>query len=220
MLPAIVYITLSMYRKILYCAVIALACFGCAPRVSYSVRTLYTDSRFSERDFRNAVTVLCPLLNAKGAVIAEGLEPENMAAVVQNLRPDLRFAPYSEFENGFPARFDRRELAKFYNAAFEEEILAVKGMDSVWQHIKHQYVLIFSLIDGASIRDTDSSVFKQVSVRGDLWRGDGREVVWRGQCKGVSDDIKADGGLLIIECMRLLTGELPLTESNYGREKW
>jgi len=196
------------------------ACLGCTPRVSFSVRTLYTDPWFSGRNLSNAAIAVLPLLSAKGAITAEELESEKMAVMIQNLRTDLKFYSYGEFEGGFPPRFDKREIAKFYEAAFAEDILAVKGMDSIWQHVRQPYIMVFSLIDGASIRNMDDSVFKQVSVRCDLWSRDSREVVWRSMCKAVSDDGRIEDSRLIAESMRLLTGEIPQTMPNYGRESW
>ena len=196
------------------------ACLGCTPRVSYSVRTLHIDSWFSGRNLSNAGIALLPLLSAKGPVVTGELESERMAVMVQNQRVDLRFASYREFEDGFPPRFDKREIAAFYKALFAEEILAVKAMDSIWKYLGQPYVFVFSLADGASIRNMDNSVFKQVSVRCDLWSREGRAVVWRAVCKGVSDDGNVDDSQLIIESMRLLTEAIPQTAPNYGRESW
>jgi hypothetical protein len=159
-------------------------------------------------------------LSAKGTVTNDELESEKMAVMVQNQRTDLRFASYGEFEDGFPSRFDKREIAAFYKAVFSEEILAVKGMDSIWKYAGQPYILAFSLIDGASIRNMDNSVFKQVSVRCDLWSREGRAVVWRAVCKGVSDDGNVDDSQLILESVRLLTEAIPRTMPNYGQESW
>jgi len=200
--------------------VVTLACFGCSPRVSYSIRTLHIDPWFSGRNLSNVAIALCPFLSANGSVTTEELESEKMAVMIQDSRRDLKFASYSEFEDGFPARFDRREIAEFYKAVFSEEILSVKGMDSIWKYARQPYILAFSLIDGASIRNMDSTVFKQVSVRCDLWSRDSREVVWRSVCKGVSDDRNVDDRHLIIESMRLLTENIPQTLPNYGQESW
>ena len=210
----------GMYKRILCCALVALVCLGCTPRVSYSVRTLHIDPWFSGRNLSNAAIALLPLLSAKGTIKNEELESEKMAVMIQDLRTDLKFASYVEFEDGFPPRFDKREIAKFYKALFSEEMLAAKGMDSIWKYARQPYILVFSLADGASIRNMDSSVFKQVSVRCDLWSRDNRAVVWRADCKGVSDDVNVDDRGLILESMRLLAKEIPQTLPNYGRESW
>jgi len=213
-------ILLLMYKKFLCCAVVMLACFGCSPRVSYSVRTLHVDQWFSGRNLSNAVIAILPLQSAKGPIVVGELESDSMAVTIQNLRPDLRFASYGEFEGGFPPRFDKREIEKFYKALFSEDVLRAKGMDSVWKYAGQPYIMVFSLVDGASIRNMDNSVFKQVSVRCDLWSREGREVVWRSVCKGVSDDGNVDDSQLIAESVRLLTEALPKTMPNYGRESW
>lgn len=205
----------GMYKRILCCAVVALACLGCSPRVSYSVRTLHIDPWFSGQNLSRATIAILPLLSGNGAVMIEELESEKMAVMIQNQRPDLRFASYSEFEEGFPPRFDKREIAVFYKAVFSEEILTAKGMDNIWKYAGQPYILAFSLVNGTSVRNMDNSVFKQVDVRCELWSREGREVVWRSVCKGVSDDGNIDDSQLILESMRLLTEAIPKTPVNY-----
>ena len=210
----------GMCKRILCCAVVALACLGCSPRVSYSVSTLYVDPRFAGRNLGDSAIALLPFLSAEGPVASEELEPEKMAVMIQSQRADLKFASSGEFENGFPLRFDRREIAKFYKALFSEEIQAAKGMDDIWKYAGHPYLLVFSLADGASTLNRDSSVVKQVDVRCELWSRDDREVIWLADCKGVSYDGNVEDRRLIMESMRLLAKELPQKLPNYGRENW
>jgi len=210
----------GMWKKILCCAATALVCLSCTPRVSYSVRTTYIDAWFSGRNLSNAAIALLPVQSAKGAVVTEELESEKMVVMFQKMRRDLQFASSDEFESGFPAQVGKAEIAEFYRAAFSEDILSVKSMDSIWKYVRQPYILVFSLAGGASVNGMDGGVFKQVSVRGDLWSRDGREVVWRSVCKGVSDDRTVDDSRLIAESVQQLAEALPKARPNYGRESW
>ena len=223
----IIYMTLfsGIRRLKLYGVVLAcLVCFsgfsGCARRVSYNVSTLYTDAFLSRRDLGSAEVVVLPLQGPRGTVAGGSLAADAMIKRLKPLRSDLIFVSYEDFERGFPPRFDRRQIADFYARLFGDEILAIKAMDSLWEAVRYPYLLAFTLRDGATIRNLDGSVFMHVSIMAELWRRGDREVVWRAQCRGVSDDKGMTDSELIAESMRYLAAAIPATAPNYGQENW
>jgi len=193
---------------------------GCSRRVSYNVRELYSDARFSARALSSNDIAVLPLLTSRGAVTEGPLEAGNIVKRLRALRPDLRFVSYENFENSFPPRFDKRQITDFYGKLFREEVLSVKNMDSLWAHVDHPFILVYALRDGAQILNTDGSVFMHVTVVCELWSREWRAVVWRASCKGVSDDGKTPDGELLAESMRILAEAIPATAPDYGRESW
>jgi len=213
-------------RKNRYAAVIALMTVsalvlsGCSGRLSYNVTQTYIDPYFSGRLLNNARVAVLPFLTSNGGVVDGELESERMAKKLRALRPDMIFVSYKEFENGFPARFDRRMLPVFYDKLYEEDVLGVKAMDSLWQHVAQPYLLVYSLRAGALVNNVDKSLFKHASVVCELWSREERAVVWRASCMGVSDDKDVPDGELMAEGMRHLVEAIPPTLPNYGREAW
>jgi len=193
---------------------------GCAPRVSYSVRTLYTDPNLSPRALSNADIAVLPLLTSRGPLSEGPLGSGVLVRKLRDLRPDLRFVSYEEFDGAFPPRFNRRGIADFYGKLFRQEVLSVKNMDSLWVHVAQPYILVYTLWDGADIKNVDESIFKHVTLICELWRRDGREVVWRASVKGVSDDGRMADGELLASSMRFLAESIPFSAPEYGRESW
>jgi hypothetical protein len=172
-----------------------------------------------------AEIALLPVLGSGGPLAVEGLEAVKIAKMHRKLRPDLKFAVYDRYAEGFPGAFDTSKVDEFYKMIFEGEVLAVKGMDSVWEHIGRPYILVYSLVGGAGIRgagirDEDQRVLKSLSVKGELWSRSEREVVWRSVCKGVSDNGRADDARLILQGVRRLAEAVPAAVPNYGQESW
>jgi len=197
-----------------------LALSGCSGRVSYNVTQSYIDPYFSGRLLNNAQVAVLPFLTPRGGIVDGGLESERMARKLRTLRPDMVFVSYIDFENAFPARFDRRMLQEFYGKLYDDDILGVKAMDSLWEYIAQPYLLVYALRAGALISNVDRSVFKHASVVCELWSREERAVVWRASCMGVSDDRGVPDGELMAEGMRRLAEAIPPTLPNYGREAW
>jgi len=203
-------------------ALLALAALvvGCSPRVSYNVTQSHIDPYFSPRLLNNAPVAVLPFLTPGGGVVDGALESERMARRLRAARPDMLFVPCGEFENGFPAHFDRRMLPEFYGKLYDEDILGVKAMDSLWERVAQPYLLVYTLRAGALINNVDRSLFKHASVACELWSREERAVVWRASCMGVSDDRAVPDGELMAEGMRRLAEAIPATAPNYGREAW
>jgi hypothetical protein len=203
---------------------LSLACLiltGCAPRrVSYNVWPLYIDPHFSARALSNNDIAVLPLLTSEGPITEGGPEGEELLKRLRTLRPDLRLVSHTVFENGFPPRFDRREISEFYDRLFREDVLAIKGMDALWEGIEQPYLLVYTLKDGAVIKNMDESVFKHVSVTCEIWNRDGRGVVWRASARGVSDDRRVSDREILVETMRRLAEAIPAFAPDYGRESW
>jgi len=206
-------------RAALLFSIAALACFACAPRASYHVSTLYFDDFLSARALGSAEVAVLPVISSTGALTEGVLAADAMVKRFKPRRPDLVFVPYDAFENGFPPRH-RNNVADLYKRIYNSEILAIKAMDTLWASVRQEYILAFTLRDGAVIHNLDGSVFSHVSVMAELWNSGGREVVWRAQCRGVSDDRAMTDSELIAETMRSLVEAIPATAPNYGREQW
>jgi len=201
-------------------SVLSAALSGCAGRLSFNVTQNYIDPYFSGRALNSAKVAVLPFLTPHGGVVDGELESERMAKRLRALRPDMVFVSYKEFENGFPARFDRRRISEFYVKLYEEDILAVKAMDSLWDYVAQPYLLVYALRGGASINNLDNSTFKHAGVVCELWSREERAVVWRASCVGVSDDRGIPDGVLMAEGMQRLAEAIPPTLPNYGREAW
>ncbi|MDR2578395.1 MAG: hypothetical protein LBC70_06250 [Chitinispirillales bacterium] len=194
---------------------------GCAlRRVSYNVSIQFTDPRFSPRMLSNREMAVLPLLTAGGPVTEGRLEARKMVKRLRSLRPDLTFVSYRAFENGFPPRFDKREINVFYEHLFSGDMLAVKSMDSLWAFVRQPYLLVYTLKDGARIQNMDESHFKHVSVVCEIWSRDGRGVVWRASVRGVSDDRRVLDSEILAESMRRLVRSIPAVAPDYGQEEW
>ena len=194
---------------------------GCvSPRVSYTVRTLHTDLRFSGRMLSNNDIAVLPFLTARGVMTDGEFEAEAVVRRLQALRSDLRFVSYEVFENGFPIRFDRSSIAEFYGRVFRDEVLAVKGMDNLWKGAGQPFFLVFALKDGAVVRNLDGSVFKRVNVTCEIWSRERREAVWQAGCTAVSDDTRVADSEMITDCMRRLVRAIPIAAPGYGQGSW
>jgi len=214
--------TTSLASFLSLCLIFIITAFlpACAPRVSYNVRTLYTDPFFTSRTLSNAEIAVLPLLTSRGALADGALEAGSMAKRLRSLRPDLRFVSNDKFEDAFPPRFDRRFLADFHGKLFRQEVLSVKNMDSLWVHVAQPYILVYALVDGADIRNVDESRFRHVTLTCEIWCREGREVVWRATVKGVSDDRRMVDRELLAASMRFLAESIPASSPEYGRERW
>ncbi len=215
---------MNQYRKFRRAAVIAvisaLTAGGCFGRVSYNVTQSYVDPYFSGRQLNNARVAVLPFLTPRGVVVDGDLEPDAVVKKLRALRPDMNFVSFVEFENSFPAHVDRRIVAEFYGKLYDEDIIGVKAMDTLWAHVAQPYLLVYALRAGALITNVDKSVFMHAGVVCELWNRDERAVVWRASCTGVSDDRGVSDGELMAEGMRRLVGAIPPTLPNYGREAW
>jgi len=198
----------------------ALLSFGCSGRVSYNVTQSYIDPYFSGRALNNAKVAVLPFLTPQGPAADGELEPEAAVRKLRPLRTDMEFVPFTAFENAFPAHVDRRIVREFYAKLYEEDVLGVKAMDSLWEHVAQPYLLVYALRAGAFIKNADNSVFKHASVVCELWSREERAVVWRASCTGVSDDRSIPDGELMVEGMRRLVEAIPPTLPNYGHEAW
>jgi len=201
-------------------AALVLALSGCSGRVSYNVTQSYIDPYFSGRALNNAKVAVLPFLTSQGPAADGELSPETVVKKLRSLRSDMDFVPFTAFEAAFPAQVDRRIVPEFYGKLYDEDVLGVKAMDSLWAYVAQPYLLVYALRGGAFVRNVDRSVFKHAGMVCELWSRDERAVVWRAWCTGVSDDRGVPDGALVAEGMRRLAEAIPPTLPNYGSEAW
>jgi len=217
---------MQVYPRILrYIAVIivmaGLALFGCSGRVSYNVTQSYIDPYFSGRALNNAKVAVMPFLTQHGRLAEGELDPNAVVKKLRLIRPDMAFVSFAEFEGAFPAHVDRKRiLPEFYGKLYDEDVLGVKAMDSLWEYVAQPYLLVYALRAGALINNVDKSMFKHARLVGELWSREERAVIWRASCMGVSDDKGVPDGRLMAEGMRYLAEAIPPTVPNYGHEAW
>jgi hypothetical protein len=208
------------FRHIAVAAVIAAALAVCSGRVSYNITQNYIDPYFSGRSLNSARVAVLPFLTPDGGVADGELESERMAKKLRALRSDMVFVSCNEFENAIPARFGRRMVPEFYAKLYDGDVLGVKAMDSLWEHVAQPYLLVYALRGGEAVNNLDSSLFMRASVVCELGSRDERAVLWRASCTGVSDDRGVPDGEFMAEGMRRLVEAIPPTLPNYGREAW
>jgi hypothetical protein len=216
-------ITRNRRFRYIACVVVmaAMALCGCSKRVSYNVTQNYIDPYFSGRALSNAEVAVLPFLTARGVMADGELEPDVVVRKLRVIRQDMAFVSFVEFENAFPAHVDRKRiLPEFYGKLYDEDVIGVKAMDSLWEYVAQPYLLVYALRAGALINNVDKSMFKHARLVCELWSREERAVIWRASCMGVSDDKGVPDGELMAEGMRHLAGAIPPTMPNYGREAW
>ncbi|MDR0307329.1 MAG: hypothetical protein LBI42_10910 [Chitinispirillales bacterium] len=193
---------------------------ACAPRVSYTVKTLYTDPQFTGRMLSGFHVALLPLLNAGWPVELDELEELELFEMFQTVRPDIKFVSTYEFETDFTFKAGEASLFNFYKLLFNEEMLALKNADSLWNSVRQHYLLVYSIRNGMSVRNIDTSVYKKFIVECELWSVEHRAVVWRAQCGGVSEDKRSRDKQMLAESMKYLAQMVPAVQPGYGPESW
>lgn len=210
----------SALFNVLTAAFIFACAAGCAPKVLYSTKALYTDPGFTGRMLSGHSVAVLPVLGSKGPVQFEEDELDEAFEMLRKARPDLRLIPTYEFETDFAFPANEPLLFRFYNLLFKEEMLAVKNNDSIWSNVKQDYLLVYSIKEGMAVRNLDKSVYRQFTVESELWSAAQRTVVWRAQCGGVSDDKNTNEKVMISQCMRRLAHLIPAVQPGYGSESW
>lgn len=193
---------------------------GCAPKVFYTDKMLYTDPMFTGRMLSGHSVALLPVLGSKGPLQFEEDELDEVLEMLRKARSDLRFVPTYEFETDFTFPNNEPLLFRFYNLLFREEILTIKSNDSIWNLVKQDYLLVYSLREGMSVRNLDKSVYKRFSIECELWSVKQRAVVWSAQSGGVSDDKRVNEKMMLSHSMRRLALMIPVVQPGYGPESW
>jgi len=208
----------------LFCALFMTFTFmnaaGCAPKVLYTDKTLYTDPGFTGRMLSGHSVALLPVLGSKGPLQFEEDELDEVLEILSKARPDLKLIPTYGFETDFAFPNNEPLLFRFYHLLFKEEILTIKSHDSIWNRVKQDYLLVYSLRGGMSVRNLDKSVYKQFSIECELWSVRERAIVWRAQSSGASDDKRANEKRMLSESMKRLVNLIPAVQPGYGPESW
>jgi len=220
---------MSMKSKKIYAAALLCVSFmtfifmgltGCAPRILYKEKTLYTDPGFTGRMLSGHSVALLPVLGPKGPLQFEEDELDEALDMLRKARPDLKLIPTYEFETDFAFPANEPLLYRFYNLLFKEEMLVIKSNDSIWGRVKQDYLLVYSVREGMAVRNLDKSVYKKFSIECELWSVKKRAVVWRAQSSGASDDKRTNEKMMLGQSMRRLVNLIPAVQPGYGPESW
>jgi len=206
-----------------FCALLMALVFcagGCVPRVSYTVKTLYTDPQFTGRMLSGFQVALLPLLSSGGRVEFEELEEQELFEMFRAARPDIRFVSTYDFETDFSFKTGEPALSNFYSLFFNEEALVLKNADSLWNSVRQQYLLVYSIKSGMSVRNMDRSVYRQFVIECELWSVEHRAIVWKARCQGVSDDKRKSDKRMLAQSMKHLAQMIPAVQPGYGPESW
>jgi len=193
---------------------------GCAPRIVYTENTLFTDPMFTGRMLSGHSIALLPVLGPRGPLQFEEDELDEVFEMLHRARPDLKLVPTYEFETDFAFPNNEPLLFRFYHLLFKEEMIAVKNNDSIWNSVKQDYLLVYSLRGGMSVRNLNRSVYKRFNIECELWSVKERAVVWRAQSRGASDDKRTNEKVMLSESMRRLMHFIPAVQPGYGSESW
>ncbi|MBD3347138.1 MAG: hypothetical protein GF401_18955 [Chitinivibrionales bacterium] len=152
---------------------------GCASRAGYATKLLYQSDDFDGADFSHRTILLLPVTLENGFDTTGMLSPSRQAQWLLKRRPDLKFVFRNHFESTYYSAHDKAALNSFYGALFEGDVLAAQTSDSVWAHMKADYLLVTSIKNSATIRDFERNIKKTLRCETELWDIENTEVVWR-----------------------------------------
>jgi hypothetical protein len=194
--------------------------FGCAHGVGVSVKSLYTSSAFSGRDFTGARISVCPVLVGGVSSTSGNIDPAGFREALRETRPDLPLIMPSEFKNHFLGSLGLPELRTLSELLWKSEILALKSADALWDAIGTPYLLVFRLTSGASVTRIDRQTSRRITLECELWDTDDREVVWRSVARTRTMDARLTDSELMSLAAAKLVRSLPAVQPGYERGEW
>ncbi len=180
----------------------------------------YTRERFSGRDIGGHTIGLCPLLTKDGPITGDSGLSAVVAETVVKMRPDLVVINADSVHAVLSGRLPPDLLQRYYNLLFTGEILLLQTLDSLWNALNSDYLLLIRMRHGMYVRTFGNKTLKRIGLEAELWDRRAMETVWRINITGTCTSGKVSDGEFLVKAIEKISEALPLSAPAYESGSW
>lgn len=206
------------YKIILFLSCLFLSCASTS--VSFSTKKVYIADNFTDHTLSGTSIGIGPILSKRGLNLDDSMSCEQICKIVSANRPDLMIISYNRIRENFSSKFSVHQCDSLFLQLYSKNSYEVQLLDSMWNLINCDYVLLVRLKDAMSIKTFGDVDKKRVSLDAELWNRKDQETILRIELQGVADGKKITDKQFLLDVMAKIFSEIPKTVPSYENGKW
>jgi len=158
----------------------------------WHVQITHRDTYFVEESLSVRPLVYLPLLSAKGLDSLQVKATRSFFETYSANSATVPLRPADSLQTHLLMQLGADSLNRIYKQLFSSDMFILKQLDSLWEALGEQYLLIFRLSDGSRIKLFDGAEISRVFLEAEIWDPTLRSVVWRAETRQRSQQNHSD----------------------------
>jgi hypothetical protein len=211
----------TLVIEVLLITLIADLLISCASgKCGFSIGKPYTAMGFGSREIGGKTVSIMPLLKSNGYDTTGVLSDTSMLRKVSEIRKDLHFIPFRKSIRKDSLSSSDSLFTCFMKSLYEGSISKLQVSDSAWKRIDADLLALVRLNGGHSVRTFSGETHKKIMLEGELWDCRRGEAVFRIVVNGICVSSKVRDDEFIMDGVREVFRELPLSAPAYDTQAW
>jgi len=195
--------------------------FGCSqPSSAFKTKTIYMVDGFSELTLSGFLICTGPIFNKQGIDIIDSMNANDHFQQIADIRRDLNLISLMQVKEKLIHKIGRIRCDSLFSILSKDSIIQMQLMDSLWQLIDCDFLMVMRIKDAMSIKTFDKVEKKRIRIEAELWKCKDQEIIWRKEIYGIADGKRATDRDVINMTIRKAYQELPQTVPSYESGRW
>ncbi|HEX2955240.1 MAG TPA: DUF4136 domain-containing protein [Chitinispirillaceae bacterium] len=201
--------------------IVAQLFFSCASgKCGFSIGKPYTATGFDSREISGKMVSVMPVLKMNGFDTTGVLSDSSVMRNVHEIRNDLHFITFRQSIHKDSSYFSDSLLNNFIKKLYMGSIPVLQAEDSAWKRIDAELLALVRLNKGHTIHTFSGETHKKIELEGELWDCRKNEVVFRVVVNGICVSSRVRDDEFIIDGVREVFREFPLSSPAYDTQAW
>jgi hypothetical protein len=211
----------TLAKNVILIMVVADLFISCASGTcGFSIGKPYTATGFGSREIGGKTVSIMPLLKSDGYDTTGVLSDTSVLRIVSEIRKDLHFIPFRQSIRKDSLSSSDSLFTYFMKSLYKGSISVLQVSDSAWKHIDADLLALVRLNGGHTVRTFSGETHKKIMLEGELWDCRRSEAVFRIVVNGICVSSSVRDDEFIIDGIREVFRELPLSAPAYDTQAW
>jgi hypothetical protein len=189
-------------------------------KCGFSISKPYTATGFDSKEIGGKIVSIMPVLKSDGYDKTGVLSDTSLLKKVSEVRKDLHFIPFRQAIRKDSVNSSDSIVTSFINSLYAGSVSVVQVADSAWKRIDSDLLALIRLTGGHTVRTFSGETHKKIMLEGELWDCRKGEAVFRIEVNGICISSRVRDDEFIIDGVREVIREFPLSSPAYDTQAW
>ncbi len=163
---------------------------------------------------------IMPVLKSNGYDSTSDMSDTSLLRIVHEIRKDLNFVPFRQSIRIDSLNSTDSLMKSFIKSLSDGTVSVLQIADSAWKRIDADLLALVRLKGGHTVHTFSGEIHKKIMLEGEIWDCRKGEAVFRIVVNGICVSSRVRDGAFIINGVREVFRELPLSSPAYDTQAW
>lgn len=189
-------------------------------KCGFSIGKPYIATGFDGKEIGGKTVCLMPVLKSGGFDTTGVLSDTSLLKKISDVRNDLHFIPFRKSIRKDSAGTSDSLFNSFIVSLYSGSVSALQVADSAWKRIDSDLLALIRLNGGHTVRTFSGEIHKKIMLEGEMWDCRKGEAVFRIVVNGICVSSRVRDDEFIINGVREVIREFPLSSPAYDTQAW